>query len=200
MRSRVARAASLFAALALTTAAAPAASSASATTSPAEPERTVAQADTPHTELSPVSDLASEIGQLGRSKFAQIFFGVTVSRKAGEVTLYTSDATRADDLVTQARSSLVDSESRSIPVEVELVDYTREQLHKARQKLWKLASQWASTEIYTIAVNPDGTGLTATTNNPTSAQALLAETPTALAIPKASVAFEKGHPVVPMTG
>lgn len=172
---------------------------ASATPPPATPDRATALPNTPAASGSAADSLASALAVLGKSQYADAYYGMTLEDQT-TLTLYMSDTNRGSAMLNAARKRAGLS-ATDVKVAVQDVLFTRAELRGTREALWLAAQGWLEgfgVEIYGIAVDADGGGLTVDTNDPVRAQALIDAAITGLPGGK-NIAFQQGAPVEPMT-
>jgi hypothetical protein len=197
-RSTPARRMALIGALALALVVPLGIESASATPAPPGLGDAVDRPNHPAGRISPADDLAGALGETGRGRFADDFFGLSVDDSGG-ITLYSLDTAAAPGLI-QAARALAGRGSDAVPVHVRQAGFARDQLDDTRNKLFGLGELWKlqGVEIYGIAINNDGSGLTANTNDPDRARVMLADG-LVDAPGGANIVFELGSPPEPLT-
>lgn len=104
--------------------------------------------------------IASAIGKLGRSEFADVFTDITVGSPAGKITVYVTSLARGADILTsihQHESAIV-----SNLVVLKKSKYTRVELSAQMDRIMS-SRNLANLGISIIGAAPDGSHLVATT-------------------------------------
>ncbi|WP_086666789.1 hypothetical protein [Lentzea kentuckyensis] len=90
------------------------------------------------------------------------FAGLSVDRKTQTITLHAKDLTAARTLVAAVPGTA------AMKIDFRAAKHSRSELRKAADLLWKSAANWKASsaiEVYSIALNPDGSGLKVRAND-----------------------------------
>ncbi len=148
--------------------------------------------------MAPAQVVAHSIGELGRTRYRDIFAGLEVDADTGQVVLYVTQPAQAQELVSQGFTRVPTTARSATSVEVRISKYARPQMEITSAHIWKLAEDWESVgvNVYMIALPSDGSGLEVRTNDPAQASTLM----TTVSAPEAGVSvadidFILGNPV-----
>ena len=125
--------------------------------------------------LDPVTAAGKAIGKIARERYPETFSGLKIDRDGRRVVLYATETSVATQMINEGRAQLSGA-TGTVPVVVERSRYSRAAMEKASAAVWESARSWkaSGTEIYSIVLRSDGSGLEVRSSDPARAQSLAA--------------------------
>ncbi|WP_143688555.1 S1 family peptidase [Streptomyces barkulensis] len=146
---------------------------------------------------SAASQVADAIGRLGKTtKYSDEFSGIRVEPAGNKVILYATDPSEGRRMSGQGKAATakVRNEAGEVVVEVRKSKYSRADMRAASAKIWEAEKKQRTggSEIHSIVLRSDGSGLEVRTDDPARAAA---DRPRTAPVSADDIDYVKGQPV-----